>query len=81
MSFIVFLIVGGVSGWLAGQFVKGDSFGLLGNIIVGIVGALVAGMVLPILNITIGGGMLGDVLHSTIGAVILLLGIRVIRKS
>jgi len=81
MNFIVFLIVGGVSGWLAGQFVKGDSFGLLGNIIVGIVGAMVAGIVLPILNISVGGGTLGDILHSTIGAVIVLLLIRMIKKS
>lgn len=81
MNFLIFLIVGGVSGCLAGKFVKGEGFGLVGNIIVGVIGAMVAGIVLPILGITIGGGFLGDVLHSTIGAVILLGLIRLIKKS
>jgi uncharacterized membrane protein YeaQ/YmgE (transglycosylase-associated protein family) len=80
MAFIVWLIVGGIAGWLAGLIVRGYGFGLLGNIVVGIVGALVAGWLLPHLGILIGGGMLGAILNAVIGAVILLLIIGLIRR-
>jgi uncharacterized membrane protein YeaQ/YmgE (transglycosylase-associated protein family) len=80
MEFIIWLIVGGVAGWLAGLIVRGYGFGLLGNIIVGIVGALVAGWLLPQLGIMIGGGTLGEIINAVIGAVILLLIIGLIRR-
>ena len=54
MGFIVWLIVGGVAGWLAGLIVRGYGFGIIGNIIVGIVGAFIAGWLLPRLGIVIG---------------------------
>ena len=57
-SLIVWLIVGGVAGWLAGLVVKGYGFGLIGNIVVGIVGAFIAGWLLPRLGIVIGGGII-----------------------
>lgn len=80
MTFILWLIVGGIAGWLAGLIVRGYGFGLLGNIVVGIVGALVAGWLLPKLNIAIGGGTLGAIINAVIGAVILLLIIGLIRR-
>ena len=80
MELIIWLIVGGVAGWLAGLIVRGYGFGLLGNIIVGIVGALIAGWLLPRLGIVIGGGTLGEIINAVIGAVILLLIIGLIRR-
>jgi uncharacterized membrane protein YeaQ/YmgE (transglycosylase-associated protein family) len=80
MEFILWLIVGGVAGWLAGLIVRGYGFGLLGNIVVGIVGALIAGWLLPRLGIAIGGGTLGEIINAVIGAVILLLIIGLIRR-
>jgi uncharacterized membrane protein YeaQ/YmgE (transglycosylase-associated protein family) len=80
MGIIIWLIVGGVAGWLAGLIVRGYGFGLLGNIIVGIVGALIAGWLLPQLGIMIGGGTLGEIINAVIGAVILLLIIGLIRR-
>ncbi len=56
-SLIVFLIVGAIAGWLAGLIVKGFGFGLLGNIVVGIVGAIIAGWLLPRIGLIIGGGI------------------------
>ena len=44
---IIWLVIGGVAGWLAGLLVKGYAFGLVGNIVVGIVGAIIAGWLLP----------------------------------
>jgi uncharacterized membrane protein YeaQ/YmgE (transglycosylase-associated protein family) len=71
-SLIVWLIVGGVAGWLAGLIVKGYGFGIIGNIVVGIVGAFIAGWLLPRLGIVIGGGMIAAIINALIGAIILL---------
>jgi uncharacterized membrane protein YeaQ/YmgE (transglycosylase-associated protein family) len=80
-SLIIFILIGAVAGWLAGLIVKGFGFGLIGNIVVGIVGAFVAGWLLPQLGIQIGTGTLGAIIHATIGAVILLLVIRLIKRA
>jgi uncharacterized membrane protein YeaQ/YmgE (transglycosylase-associated protein family) len=71
-SLIVWLIVGGVAGWLAGLIVKGYGFGIIGNIVVGIVGAFIAGWLLPRLGIVIGGGIIASIINALIGAIILL---------
>ena len=80
-SIIVFLIVGAIAGWLAGVIVKGFGFGLLGNIVVGIVGAFFAGWLFPQLGWGVGGGFFWAILHATIGAVILLVLLRIVRTG
>ena len=80
-SLLIMLLIGAVAGWLAGQIVKGFGFGLIGNIIVGIVGAFVAGLVLPAIGLGFGGGILGSILHATIGAVILLFVIKLVKRA
>lgn len=80
-SLVVILIVGAVAGWLAGQIVKGYGYGLLGNVVVGVVGAFVAGLILPRLGLGGGAGILGALIHATIGAVILLVLIRLIKRA
>ena len=80
-SLLVFLIIGAVAGWLAGLIVQGFGFGLIGNIVVGIVGALIAGWLLPRVGLAFGGGILAAIIHAVIGAVILLLIIRVVRRA
>ena len=72
--------MGAIAGWLAGQIVRGMGFGLIGNIIVGIVGAFVAGWILPRIGIVIGGGMIASIINATIGAVILLFILGLIRR-
>jgi uncharacterized membrane protein YeaQ/YmgE (transglycosylase-associated protein family) len=78
---IIFLIVGAVAGWLAGLIVRGFGFGLLGNIVVGIVGAFLAGWLLPMVGLYIGGGIIGAIINALIGAVILLLIIGLVRRA
>ncbi|OBZ96549.1 membrane protein [Pararhizobium polonicum] len=80
-SIVVFLIVGAIAGWLAGLIVSGFGFGLIGNIVVGIVGAFIAGALFPYLGISIGSGILAAIIHSTIGAVILLVLIRIVKSA
>ena len=80
-SILVFLIVGAIAGWLAGLIVSGFGFGLIGNIVVGIVGAFIAGYLFPAVGISLGSGIIAAILHSTIGAVILLVLIKVIKRA
>ena len=80
-SLIILLIVGAVAGWAAGQIVKGYGFGLVGNIIVGVIGAFIAGWLLPQLGVHIGGGpLVGQIISAIIGAVILLFILGLIRR-
>ena len=80
-SFIIWIIVGAIAGWLAGMVVKGGGFGLIGDIVVGIVGAIIAGWLLPQLGIVIGGGIIGAIINAFIGAVILLIIIRLVKRA
>ena len=81
VDIIVWLIIGGIAGWLAGLIVEGFGFGLIGNIVVGIVGALIAGWLLPRLGIIIGGGIIAAIINAVIGAVILLVIVGFVRKA
>jgi len=77
---IAWLIIGAIAGWLAGVLVKGGGFGLIVDIIVGIVGAFIGGWLAGLLGITIGGGMISSIITAIIGAVILLFIIRLFRR-
>lgn len=74
MSIIYILIIGAVSGWLAGQIMKGGGYGLLGNIILGIVGSLVGGWVLGLLGVSlhIGSALVTTIVQSVIGAIVVI---------
>ncbi|NKB81574.1 MAG: GlsB/YeaQ/YmgE family stress response membrane protein [Nitrospirales bacterium] len=76
---IMFLAIGAIAGWLAGMFMKGGGFGLLGNIVVGILGAIVGGFVFGLLGIS-AGGVIGSIVTATIGAALLLFIIAVMKK-
>ena len=77
-SLIVILVVGIVAGWLAGQIVRGGGFGLIGDLLVGIVGAFIGDWLLPRLNIHLGSGTIALIVNATIGAIVLLILIRLI---
>ncbi len=78
MSIVIFLLIGAVSGWLAGIVLKGGGFGVLGNIIVGIIGSMIGGFLFDFLGIST-NGLIGSVVTATIGAVVLLFGVRLIK--
>ena len=81
ISIIAMLVIGGLAGWLAELIVKGRGLGLIGNIAVGIAGAVVAALVFPLIGLSFGGGTGATVVHATIGAVLLLVLIRVVKKA
>jgi uncharacterized membrane protein YeaQ/YmgE (transglycosylase-associated protein family) len=80
-SLILFILIGLAAGWLAGQIMKGGGFGVVGDIIVGVIGALIGGFLFQRSNIFAGGGLLGALVVATIGAIILLFGVRLIKKA
>src|SRR3954447_6717820 len=78
-SLLVILFVGIVAGWLAGQVVRGTGFGIVGDLIVGILGAFIGSWLLPRLGIHLGAGVISAIVNATIGAILLLLVVRLIR--
>ena len=81
MRLIWLLVIGWTAGWLAGQLSKGRGFGIVGDIVVGVLGALFGGFLFRVLGIYPRGGLLAHVVTATIGAVILLYLVRVIKSA
>jgi uncharacterized membrane protein YeaQ/YmgE (transglycosylase-associated protein family) len=80
-SIIAWIVIGAVAGWLAGVLVKGGGFGLLGDIVVGIIGAFIGGWLAGVLHIHVGGGWISTIITAAVGASILLLILRLVRRG
>lgn len=80
-SLFAMLIIGAIAGWLSDKIMEGRGFGLLGNIVVGVVGAFLAGTIFPALGFTVGGGLFSSIFFATIGSVILLFLISLVKKA
>ena len=81
MGIIAALIIGAIAGWLAGKIVRGAGFGLIGNIVIGIIGAFVASWLLPQLGVGLGVGWIRDIINATIGAVIILVILSLVKRA
>ena len=81
MEFIWFIIVGLIAGWLAGVIMKGGGYGVVGDIIVGIVGALLGGWLFSTMGVSTGGGLLGSIIVALVGAIILIFLLRLIKRT
>jgi uncharacterized membrane protein YeaQ/YmgE (transglycosylase-associated protein family) len=81
MSLLLFLVVGIVAGWLAGVLVKGGGFGLIGDLIVGVIGAFLGGFLFSTFGASTGGGLLGSIIVATVGAVVLLFIVRLVKRA
>jgi len=79
-SLFIFLLVGAVAGWLGGIVVKGYGLGLVGDIVVGVIGAFIGGWLFGYFHLAAGDGFLGDVVGATVGAILLLLALRLVRR-
>jgi len=80
MGFLYFIIIGAIAGWLAGKIMEGGGFGLLMNLVLGIIGGVVGGWVFGILGLSTEGGILGSLITSVVGAVLVLYVARLIKK-
>ena len=79
MHLLWFLLVGLVAGWLAGKLTKGSGFGVVGDIVIGVIGAFVGGFLFRLVGIS-AGGTIGSVIVATVGAVVLVLVVKAIKK-
>ena len=77
---IAFLIIGAVAGWLAGKLMKGGGFGVPRNIVVGVIGAFIGGLLFDLLGIS-AGGWIGSIVTATVGAVVLLYLVGLFKKG
>ena len=75
------IIVGLIAGWLAGKAMKGGGYGVLMDIVLGLLGGLVGGWLFGVLGIWPGGGIVGSILVSFVGAVILVALTRVLKRA
>lgn len=80
-TLLIWIIVGAVAGWLAGLVVRGFGFGLVGNIIVGILGAILGGWLFGAVGFSFMPGIVNTIITAFIGAVILLLIVRVVKRA
>jgi uncharacterized membrane protein YeaQ/YmgE (transglycosylase-associated protein family) len=81
MGFVAWIVVGLVAGWLAGQLMKGGGYGVVVDIILGLVGGVVGGWLFGLLGLSSGGGMIGSIIVAFIGAVILVGITRVLKRA
>ena len=80
MEFFWFILIGIAAGWLAGQLLRGGGYGLVGDLIVGVIGALLGGWLFGLAGIA-AGGLIGQLVVATIGAIVLILLLRLIKKK
>jgi len=81
MEFLWFILIGLAAGWLAGQLMKGGGFGTVGDIVVGVIGALIGGFLFRSLGVSAGGGLLGALIVATVGALVLLFLLRLVKQA
>ena len=77
---VIWLVIGAIAGWLAGLLIRGGGYGLIGDILVGIIGAVIAGYLLPLVGIHLGAGFVRSVINAFIGACLLLAALRLVRR-
>lgn len=80
VNILIWIVIGAVAGWLAGQLIRGGGYGLIGDIFVGIVGSIIAGYLLPMMGIHLGAGFIRSVINAFIGACLLLTIVRLVKR-
>jgi uncharacterized membrane protein YeaQ/YmgE (transglycosylase-associated protein family) len=80
MEFFWVILIGVTAGWLAGQFMTGKGFGVIGDLIAGVIGALIGGALFGKTGIFVGSGIIGTLIVATTGAIVFLYGVRMVKK-
>jgi uncharacterized membrane protein YeaQ/YmgE (transglycosylase-associated protein family) len=80
-GFLVAIVIGAIAGWLAGQIMKGSGYGLIGDIIIGIIGGFIGSWLWGVLHLPpIGGFWISSIITATVGAVVLIFLVRLVRR-
>jgi uncharacterized membrane protein YeaQ/YmgE (transglycosylase-associated protein family) len=80
-ALIVWLVIGAIAGWLAGQIMTGGGLGLIGNIVLGIVGAVVAGWLFPYLGLVFTNPIVGAIVNALVGSIIVLFVLGLLKRA
>jgi len=80
MYLVWFLLVGLIAGWLAGKLTKGSGYGVVGDIVIGVIGAFVGGFIFRLVGLS-AGGTIGSIIVATIGAIVLVWVVKAIKKA
>ncbi|MBI3407713.1 MAG: GlsB/YeaQ/YmgE family stress response membrane protein [Planctomycetes bacterium] len=80
MDFLWFILIGLAAGWLAGQIMKGGGYGLVGDLIIGVIGALLGGFLFGLAGVA-AHGLLGSLITATVGAIVLIVVLRYIKRG
>ncbi|HUI93549.1 MAG TPA: GlsB/YeaQ/YmgE family stress response membrane protein [Chitinivibrionales bacterium] len=81
MDFVWFLLVGLAAGWLAARIVKGGGYGVFGDLVVGVLGALIGGYLFKVFGVHAAKGLPANILVATIGAIVLILALRLFKRA
>ena len=79
-SLLVLVVVGIVAGWLAGKIMKGRGFGLIGDLVVGVIGAFLGSWLFGVLHVSVGSGLVSTFITALVGSLVLLMLLRLIRS-
>ncbi len=79
-SLLIFLGIGALAGWIAGNIMKGGGFGVLINIVVGVIGAVIGGFIFGLFGVSAGSGFIGSLITATVGAIVLIFVIGLIKR-
>jgi len=79
-TILIIVAIGAVAGWLAGVIMSGSGFGLLGDIVIGIIGAVIGGFLFGLLGLA-AVGLIGQIISATVGAVVLIFILRLLKKA
>ena len=81
MEFFWMILIGMIAGWLAEQFMTGKGFGVIGDIFVGVIGALIGGILFEKVGLFAGSSLIGSLIVATTSAIVFLYGVRVLKKA
>ncbi len=80
MSLLYFIVIGLIAGWLAAKLIRGGGFGLLGNMVIGMIGAVIGGSLMNVAGVSAGSGLFASIGVATIGAIILLFLVSLVKR-
>lgn len=81
MDFLWFILIGLIAGTLAGVIMKGGGYGIVGDIILGVLGSVLGGWLFQEFGVSVGGGLVANLVVATVGAVVLILILRLLKRA
>lgn len=81
MEILLFLLIGAIAGWLASLIMGGGGYGLIGDIIIGVIGGFIGGYLFGFFNVSAGSGWIGSLVTALVGAIVLIAVVRTLKRA